>query len=93
MGSPELPNDDDNIARPPANNLPMHGANTTGSDESDNENMNEEYVGYQPLAIDEDTIETTNQYVDSTMGDDEDDDYDYQVNIFSIITLHNIKTN
>lgn len=53
MGSPELPNEDENtLRRPQAGSLPMHGHI---SDESENENMEEDgYVGYQPLAIGED---------------------------------------
>lgn len=85
MGSPELPvEDENNIDRPPVNSLPMHGINGIGgtSDDSDNENMDDAYAGYQPLAFDEDTMEYSVQMENNNeMDDDENDDYDYQVSL------------
>lgn len=73
MGSPELPNEDENtISRPQVNNLPMHGAVGGTSDESDNENADDGYAGYQPLAIDDDTNDFN---MDEDNDDDDNDDY------------------
>lgn len=83
MGSPELPNDE-NITRPAVNNLPMHGA----SDDSDNENIDEDYAGYQPLAIDEDTTEQQNNE-SAENDDDEDDNYDYSVKYLANALIRN----
>lgn len=79
MGSPDLPSDENNISRPIASALPMHG-NGTASDDSDIENNENGYVGYQPLAFDEETMEYTNENLATEdAGSDADDDYDYQV--------------
>lgn len=70
MGSPELPNEDENtIQRPQVNNLPMHGAvGGTTSDESDIEN-DDGYAGYQPLALDD-------EINDFNMDDEDNEDID-----------------
>lgn len=81
MGSPDLPSDENNISRPVASILPMHG-NGTASDDSDIENNENGYVGYEPLAFDEETMEYTNQNpTTEDGGSDADDDYDYQVSL------------
>lgn len=78
MGSPDLPNEENNICRPPESSLPMHGGNTTASDDSDIENI--EYLGYEPLAFDEDTMEYTSQQNNHDNDeDDANDNFDYQV--------------
>lgn len=79
MGSPDLPNDENNISRPVASSLPMHGGNITASDDSDLENIENGYAGYQPLAFDEETMEYTNENNDELDETDADDDFDYQV--------------
>lgn len=76
MGSPDLPHEENGLSRPMDSSLPMHGGNTTTSDDSDNENV-EQHMGYQPLAFDEDNMEYTNQAADNDMDDEEDDNYDY----------------
>lgn len=77
MGSPELPHEDENdIVRPQTNNLPMHG-NTGASDDSDNENMDDGYAGYQPLAIDDDTTNDM-EYVFENV-DDDSNEQEFQV--------------
>lgn len=81
MGSPDLPNEENNITRPAASSLPMHGGNTTASDDSDVDNIEAGYVGYQPLSLDEETMEYRNE-VNEQNNDDEDDgddDFDYSV--------------
>lgn len=79
MGSPDLPNEENNISRPPESSLPMHGGNTTASDDSDIENI--DYLGYEPLAFDEDTMEYRNQQNNyDNDEDDANDNFDYQVN-------------
>lgn len=89
MGSPDLPNDEDNICRPVANALPMHG-NGTVSDDSDIENNENGYVGYQPLAFNEETMEYTNENTTTEdAGSDADDDYDYQVSFHLEISNNN----
>lgn len=84
MGSPDLPPNENNISRPAASNLPMHGGNTTASDDSDMEIIDSTYLGYQPLNLDEETMEyrneaneQANEYDDD--NDDGDDDFDYSV--------------
>lgn len=79
MGSPDLPNEENNIVRPTATNLPMHGGNTTASDDSDVDNIENGHVGYQPLAFDEETMEYTNENNAQDDEDGADDDFDYQV--------------
>lgn len=83
MGSPELPSEENNIARPMASSLPMHGENATGSDDSDAENGDGSYGGYEPLALDEETMEyrnaNTGQDNENDDDDDGDDHYDYSV--------------
>lgn len=84
MGSPDLPSEENNISRPVASSLPMHG-NTTASDDSDMENIEAGYVGYQPLSLDEETMEYRSETNEPDNGDDEDDDFDYSVCLFPII--------
>lgn len=79
MGSPDLPNEENNISRPAATSLPMHGGNTTASDDSDMDNIEAGYVGYQPLSLDEETMEYRNETNDQDNADDADDDFDYSV--------------
>lgn len=81
MGSPDLPNEENNITRPAASSLPMHGGNTTASDDSDVDNIEAGYVGYQPLSLDEETMEYRNEANEQNNDDDDDgdDDYDYSV--------------
>lgn len=83
MGSPDLPNEENNISRPVASSLPMHGGNTTASDDSDVDNIEAGYVGYQPLSLDEETMEYRNesneQDNDNDDDDDGDDNFDYSV--------------
>lgn len=78
MGSPDLPSEENNISRPAATSLPMHG-NTTASDDSDMEIVDSGYVGYQPLSLDEDTMEYRNDNNEQENDDDGDDDFDYSV--------------
>lgn len=78
MGSPDLPSEENNISRPPASSLPMHG-NTTASDDSDMEIIDNGYVGYQPLSLDEETMEYRNDNNEQENDDDGDDDFDYSV--------------
>lgn len=86
MGSPDLPNEENNISRPAASSLPMHGGNTTASDDSDMEIIiDAEYVGYQPLSLDEDTMEYRNENNDQENDDDADDNYDYSVSLNFIL--------
>ncbi|XP_031624023.1 male-enhanced antigen 1 [Contarinia nasturtii] len=80
MGSPDSPSGENNISRPVANQLPMHGGNTTASDDSDMEIIDAGYVGYQPLSLDEETMEyrsEDNNVNDQENDDDEDDHFDY----------------
>lgn len=89
MGSPDLPSDENNISRPVASQLPMHGGNTTASDDSDMEIIDAGYVGYQPLSLDEETMEYRNEeddVNDEENEDDGDDHFDYSVGI--IILQH-----
>lgn len=86
MGSPDLPSDENHISRPAASSLPMHGGNTTASDDSDIEIIDAAYVGYQPLSLDEETMEYRNaaneQEIDNNDDDDDDDGddhFDYSV--------------
>lgn len=83
MGSPELPSEENDISRPAASSLPMHGENATVSDDSDVENADGGYSGYQPLALDEETmeyrIENAGQENENDENDYEDDDFDYSV--------------
>lgn len=74
MGSPDIPHDDYTLSRP-LDGLPMHGGNTTASDDSDTENA--ENLGYQPLPFDEENAEYGNRADNNLNDDDEDDDYDY----------------
>lgn len=88
MGSPDLPSEENNISRPAVNSLPMHG-NTTASDDSDMEIIDAGYVGYQPLNLDEETMEYRNDSNEQENDDDGDDDFDYSVcfiNSFILIT-------
>ena len=78
MGSPDLPSEENNISRPAAASLPMHG-NTTASDDSDMEIIDSGYVGYQPLSLDEETMEYRNDNNEQENDDDGDDDFDYSV--------------
>lgn len=84
MGSPDLPNDENNISRPAASSLPMHGGNTTASDDSDMENIEAGYVGYEPLSLDEETMEYRNESIELENEDDADDDFDYSVCLDSL---------
>lgn len=88
MGSPDLPNEENNISRPVASSLPMHGGNTTASDDSDVENI-ENIVGsgYQPLSLDEETMEYRNESneQDNDNDDDADDNFDYSVCTFQFV--------
>lgn len=77
MGSPDLPSEENNISRPAASNLPMHG--NTASDDSDMEIIDAGYVGYEPLSLDEETMEYRNEGIHQENDDDGDDDYDYSV--------------
>lgn len=83
MGSPELPSEENDISRPAASSLPMHGENVTASDDSDVENADGGYSGYQPLTLDEETmeyrIENAGQENENDENDYEDDDFDYSV--------------
>lgn len=80
MGSPDLPNEENNITRPAASSLPMHGGNTTASDDSDVDNIENGYVGYQPLSLDEETMEYRNEINGQDNDDDDaDDNFDYSV--------------
>lgn len=84
MGSPELPGEEESISRPPANSLPMHGGgNTTASDDSDAENADGGYGGYQPLTLDEETMEYRNGAAENGQENEDDDDgddhFDYSV--------------
>lgn len=80
MGSPDLPNEENDISRPAASSLPMHGGNTTASDDSDVDNIEAGYVGYQPLSLDEETMEYRNETNEQDNDDDDaDDDFDYSV--------------
>lgn len=82
MGSPDLPSEENDISRPAASSLPMHGGNTTASDDSDMEIIDADYAGYQPLSLDEETMEYrievngTNEHDNDDHGDD---DFDYSV--------------
>lgn len=86
MGSPDLPNDENYISRPVASSLPMHG-NPQTSDDSDVDNNETGYVGYQPLSLDEDTMEYRNTETENGNNDNEDDDYDYSVCYKSIYSI------
>lgn len=83
MGSPDLPSEENDITRPTVNNLPMHGGNTTASDDSDMENIDTAYLGYQPLNLDEETMEYRNDPSNQENEDDADDDFDYSVCFFT----------
>lgn len=88
MGSPDLPNDENHITRPAASSLPMHGGNTTASDDSDIENIEAgQYVGYEPLSLDEETMEYRNETNELENDDDADDDFDYSVCLFSFLKM------
>lgn len=91
MGSPDLPPTENDITRPSANILPMHGGNTTASDDSDMENIDSAYLGYQPLNLDEETMEYRNEgneQVNEEEEDDGDDDFDYSVCIIYFYFIH-----
>lgn len=88
MGSPDLPSEENDITRPTANSLPMHGGNTTASDDSDMEMIDTGYLGYQPLNLDEETMEYRNDSNDQENDDDADDDFDYSVCIFHLNSFH-----
>lgn len=87
MGSPDLPSEENNITRPATSSLPMHGGNATASDDSDMEIIDAGYVGYQPLNLDEETMEYRYENNEQDNDDDEEDDnYDYSVCfVFNVI--------
>lgn len=72
MGSPELPEDSDsNSLRPqPGTVIPTYMQSTT-SDESDNENRDDAYSGYQPLTL---TGNTGAFYEAMDLSDDENEE-------------------
>lgn len=72
MGSPELPEDSDSSSlRPqPGTVIPTYMQSTT-SDESDNENRDDAYSGYQPLTL---TGNTGAFYEAMDLSDDENEE-------------------
>lgn len=96
MGSPDLPNEENNLPTPLGSSLPMHGGNITASDDSDMDNVDNGYAGYQPLAFDEETMEYTNDNANNELDDeneDEDDHFDYSVRFKNIIDfIHSVRS-
>lgn len=77
MGSPELPEDSDsNSLRPqPGTVIPTYLQSTT-SDESDNDNRDDAYSGYQPLTL---TGNTGAFYEAMDLSDDEENEENNQI--------------
>lgn len=78
MGSPELPEDSDsnNSLRPqPGTVIPTYMQSTT-SDESDNENRDDAYSGYQPLTL---TGNTGAFYEAMDLSDDEENEENNEI--------------